>query len=64
MSKNIKNLNFVYLVIFQMYDFEGNGSVCSEDLLDILTLMIGGNVTNDHLISIAQRMLREADLVS
>ena len=47
-----------------MYDFEGNGSVCSEDLLDILTLMIGGNVTNDHLISIAQRMLREADLVS
>ena len=47
-----------------MYDFEGNGFVCSEDLLDILTLMIGGNVTHDHLISIAQRMLREADLVS
>ena len=38
-----------------MYDFDHKGSICNDDLLDILTLMIGGNVTKDQLVSIAMR---------
>jgi hypothetical protein len=41
-----------------MYDFDHKGSICHEDLLDILTLMIGGNVTKDQLVSIAMRYLQ------
>jgi Ca2+-binding EF-hand superfamily protein len=45
-----------------MYDFDNNGSIGTEDLLDLLTLMIGGNVTKHQLESIANRMVIEADL--
>jgi Ca2+-binding EF-hand superfamily protein len=32
-----------------MYDFDSKGAISTEDLLDLLTLMIGGNVTKDQV---------------
>jgi Ca2+-binding EF-hand superfamily protein len=40
-----------------MYDVDHKGYVSSDDVLDLLTMMIGGNVTSQQLLSIASRQV-------
>lgn len=60
-SKNCINskhqkLNFA----FQMYDLDGDGKISMEELLAVLKMMIGENMSEDQLLSIADRTLRKA----
>ena len=44
-----------------MYDIDGNGKIDKEELLTLLTLMAGENVSQDQLHMIAERTISEAD---
>lgn len=47
---------------FNMYDMDNDGLISKFELLAILTLMIGDNISSEHLESIAERIVVEADL--
>ena len=47
---------------FRMYDLNGNDYVSKEELLAVLTMMVGNNISTEQLISIAERTIHEADL--
>ena len=40
-----------------MFDYDNKGMICTDDLLDILTFMIGGNVTRDQVSTMIKRFL-------
>ncbi|PIK60920.1 putative calcium-binding protein p22 [Apostichopus japonicus] len=46
---------------FSIYDLENNGTVSGEDLLVILKMMVGCNITEEQLKAIALRTMNEAD---
>lgn len=48
-------------VAFSIYDLENTGTVSGEDLLVILKMMVGSNITEEQLKAIAQRTMNEAD---
>ncbi|TRY73369.1 hypothetical protein TCAL_01567 [Tigriopus californicus] len=47
---------------FRMYDLDGDDKISKEELLAVLTMMVGANISEDQLISIAERTIMEADL--
>lgn len=66
------NLNFAYnfnnyhimliiVVAFKMYDLDDDESISRDELLNILHMMVGANISQDQLISIAERTIMEAD---
>ena len=49
-------------VLFRMYDLDGDDKISKEELLAVLTMMVGNNISTEQLISIAERTIMEADL--
>ena len=47
---------------FRMYDLDGDDKISKEELLAVLTMMVGSNISTEQLISIAERTIMEADL--
>merc|ERR1712110_775789 len=46
---------------FRMYDLDGDDRISKEELLAVLTMMVGDNFTEEQLNSIAERTIMEAD---
>merc|ERR1712025_350093 len=46
---------------FRMYDLDGDDKISKEELLAVLTMMVGNNISTEQLISIAERTIMEAD---
>jgi len=46
---------------FRMYDLDGDDKISREELLAVLTMMVGANISEDQLTSIAERTILEAD---
>jgi len=46
---------------FRMYDLDGDDKISKEELLAVLTMMVGANISEDQLVSIAERTIMEAD---
>merc|ERR1712066_363171 len=46
---------------FRMYDLDGDDLISKEELLAVLTMMVGANICEEQLVSIAERTIMEAD---
>ncbi|XP_014786994.1 calcineurin B homologous protein 1 [Octopus bimaculoides] len=46
---------------FKMYDLDGDSKISREELLAVLHMMVGTNISEDQLESIADRTIAEAD---
>jgi len=46
---------------FRMYDLDGDDHISKKELLAVLTMMVGDNITEEQLNSIAERTIMEAD---
>lgn len=46
---------------FKMYDLDDDDSISRDELLSILHMMVGDNISQEQLISIAERTILEAD---
>ncbi|XP_031632188.1 calcineurin B homologous protein 1 [Contarinia nasturtii] len=46
---------------FKMYDLDDDESISRTELLNILHMMVGANISQDQLMSIAERTIMEAD---
>merc|ERR1712243_57020 len=50
------------LFAFRMYDLDGDDKISKQELLAVLTMMVGQNISTEQLVSIAERTIMEADL--
>merc|ERR1712083_1031645 len=46
---------------FRMYDLDADDKISKEELLAVLTMMVGANISPEQLLSIAERTILEAD---
>jgi calcineurin B family protein 1 len=46
---------------FRMYDLDGDEMISRDELLAVLSMMVGSNISQDQLQSIAHRTISEAD---
>ncbi len=44
-----------------MYDLDGDDKIKKDELLHVLHLMVGANISQEQLVSIAERTIQEAD---
>lgn len=51
----------IFPVAFRMYDLDDDESISRDELLNILHMMVGANISQDQLFSIAERTIMEAD---
>ncbi|XP_023323499.1 calcineurin B homologous protein 1 [Eurytemora carolleeae] len=62
MEKNKLNTRMEKLhFAFRMYDLDGDDKISREELLAVLTMMVGANICPEQLVSIAERTIIEAD---
>lgn len=54
-------MNSCVLVAFKMYDLDDDETISRDELLNILHMMVGANISQDQLNSIAERTIVEAD---
>jgi len=47
---------------FKMYDLDDDDVISRDELLSILHMMVGANISQEQLLSIAERTILEADL--
>jgi len=57
LNSRMEKLHFA----FRMYDLDGDDKISKEELLAVLTMMVGANISTEQLISIAERTIMEAD---
>lgn len=50
-----------FSVAFKMYDLDNDDMISKEELLAILHMMVGANISEDQLVSIAERTILESD---
>lgn len=55
------SINFILLVAFKMYDLDNDDMISRDELLAILHMMVGANISEEQLSSIAERTILEAD---
>lgn len=58
LNTRLEKLHFA----FSMYDLDGDEFISKEELLAVLTMMVGANISTEQLVSIAERTVLEADL--
>ena len=58
LNTRMKKLQFA----FRMYDLDGDGKITKKELKTVLTLMVGSNISEKQLDSIAERTIMEATL--
>ena len=67
----LNNVNFtvqcvnkilIFSVAFRMYDLDGDNKITKDELLTVLTLMVGKTISKDQLLQIAERTFLEADV--
>jgi len=46
---------------FRMYDIDGDEKISKEELMAVLTMMVGKNIGAEQLLSIAEKTISEAD---
>uniref|UniRef100_K1RFQ9 Sulfhydryl light chain n=1 Tax=Magallana gigas TaxID=29159 RepID=K1RFQ9_MAGGI len=46
---------------FRMYDLDGDDKISKDELLSVLHMMVGANISEEQLGSIADRTISEAD---
>ena len=52
---------FKFTVAFRMYDLDGDNRITKDELLTVLTLMVGNTIAKDQLRQIADRSFVEVD---
>lgn len=52
---------FLLAVAFKMYDLDNDEMISRDELLAILHMMVGANINEEQLSSIAERTIVEAD---
>jgi len=57
LNSRMEKLHFA----FRMYDLDGDDKISKEELLAVLSMMVGANISSDQLVSIAERTIMEAD---
>jgi len=57
LNSRMEKLHFA----FRMYDLDGDDKISKGELLAVLTMMVGANISSEQLISIAERTIMEAD---
>ena len=50
--------------VFGMYDTNGDGRITKQELLEVLVMMVGTNVTTDQLRMIAERTILDSSPLS
>jgi len=58
LNSRMEKLHFA----FRMYDLDGDDRISKEEILAVLTMMVGSNISPQQLVSIAERTIMEADL--
>ena len=57
LNNRLEKLRFA----FKIYDLDGDDKITKQELLSILHMMVGSNISNEQLTSIADRTIIEAD---
>ncbi|XP_047355993.1 calcineurin B homologous protein 1 isoform X2 [Vespa velutina] len=61
LGERIVNAFFDESVAFKMYDLDNDDLISKDELLAILHMMVGANISEEQLTSIAERTILEAD---
>lgn len=54
-------LSSLLAVAFKLYDLDNDDMISRDELLAILHMMVGANISEEQLVSIAERTILEAD---
>jgi len=57
-NSRLEKLHFA----FRMYDLDNDNMISRDELLSVLSMMVGSNISSDQLESIAQRTIQDADV--
>ncbi|CAJ0957662.1 unnamed protein product [Ranitomeya imitator] len=60
-SEPLNSRNNKLLFAFRLYDLDKDDRISREELLQVLRMMVGVNISDDQLGSIADRTIQEAD---